>query len=276
MIQSMTGFGSAEHSTSTTSVSVMVRSVNSRHLDLSVRLPEQQLGLEPDIRSLLSEKLSRGRIEVVVTYLTRGDDSVVVRPHTKLFKKLFSVYRNLAPTLSDEQIACEILSRPDVIVVEKQGAPSQKLSGITLVAVHEALEVLIRSRQQEGKLIQRDLTLRISHLQKFYKKVLSRVKVVEKRQKLRSQVQEDREQAQQVRERFDVAEELQRLQSHIGLFSKTIRNEVPGKKLEFILQEMTREVNTLGSKSGDMQLIHTAVEMKAVVEKLKEQVQNVE
>jgi len=291
MTKSMTGYGRGSSSRDGFTFSAELRSVNHRYADFSIRLPRELYSLEDRVRRLLQEHINRGRVEVnlVLDDLPAGLRQVKV--NYDLAEDYYLSLQKLAMRLElTEAIKLKhILQMPELF----------KPAGITLsedevwpaagAALQEALEHLLEQRRVEGENLCRDLTERCGNLEKLINSAAVRAedakedcrKRMEQKfsELLAGQFEETRllmESAILV-ERMGVDEELVRLKSHLEAFNKNLSGSDPaGRKLDFIAQEMFREVNTIGSKAGDYHLTNIVVEMKAELEKIREQIQNLE
>ena len=288
MIRSMTGYGTAKRTTDQVRILVEVRSVNNRYFKANVRMPDGLGGLEPRIEALLREAVSRGTVTVNVTVEPRGP-AARVPVNTDLLDAYRRDLEASAPAVSDDAL----LALPGVV-----GEAEGRLTGIPNLpeeieaALGEALEELDRMREAEGRATADDMTTALDDIDRRASVVAERApQVVEEyRQRLRERVQalldgveitpDEETLAREVAffaERADVSEELARLASHARQFRELFEAAGPvGRKCEFIAQEMYREVNTIGAKAGDADLAREAVEIKACVDRLREQAQNIE
>ncbi len=291
MIKSMTGYGRGSSSQDGFTFSAELRSVNHRYADFSIRLPRELYSLEDRVRRLLQDQINRGRVEVnlVLDDLPAGLRQVKV--NYDLAEDYYLSLQKLATRLKlTEEIKLKhILQMPELF----------KPAGITLTedevwpaaggALQEALEHLLEQRRIEGENLCRDLTERCGNLDELIMTAAVRAEEAKddcrKRMEqkfselLAGQFEETRllmESAILV-DRMGVDEELVRLKSHLEAFNKNLSGSDPaGRKLDFIAQEMFREVNTIGSKAGDYRLTNIVVDMKAELEKIREQIQNLE
>ena len=293
MIDSMTGFGRGQAQVGNATANVELRSVNSRYCEVSVRLPRALSEYESEVQSIIKQAFSRGRISVQVQVETSAEDILsieldedTVRAYSGLLNRLRAAAGVAEPLALDHLLHfSEIFRTPD--------EPS-KASDEMWAAVEEALTAAINQlrvmRRQEGSALLADLEARIEAIAGQLKLVEERapLRVAEARTRLRSRMVDlldddrlDRDRLEMemalLADRLDVTEECVRLQSHLELFRQSLNSENPeGRKLNFIAQEINREVNTIGSKSNDAEIAHLAVQMKDELEKIREQVQNVE
>jgi uncharacterized protein (TIGR00255 family) len=291
MLLSMTGYGQAEVEGMRHRISVEIRSLNSRYMDVNLRLPAGGWALEPGIRKGIGERLRRGRIEVQVRWepLDQEDEPPVVlhlgraKAYQRALERLREVL-GLAGTIDLELMA----SLRDLISFGEPSIEAEKEA--VHKAVARALDSLEAMRIAEGKAIESDMSERLvlveqglrglkdlaeRVIQGHIRRWRDRVRILAGEQHL-DQGRVEQEMAIWV-ERLDVTEELVRLESHLQQFRRLMREDEPvGKRLEFLLQEMNRELNTLGVKANDAEVSQRVVELKAQIERLREQVQNVE
>lgn len=288
----MTGFGSGRADLAhlaAAHVRIEIRATNHRFLDLRVRLPRELGELVPYVEGLAREKLVRGRFEMAV--YVEGIPLGALELDRDRAKALYAALRDLAADVAPgTEVPLSLLaSAPQLFVptIERQRDPLREAMRIALYA---ALEDLARMRLHEGAVLQQDLRGRLDRLRTLLADVESSTKDLPSRylDKLKGRVARlggelafDGERLEQemvlFADRVDVSEELVRLQSHFDHFDAILRvEEAKGRRLDFLLQEMAREVNTCGAKSPDAHVSHLVVEMKAEIERLREQVQNVE
>lgn len=291
MIVSMTGFGRSKAETERCTVTVEVKTVNHRFCEFHIRLPRQLLKTEEKIKKKLGEHIKRGRVEVFVTL--EGEGTVSRKVHIDWealdeFVDNISAIKNRYSLAGDLEIR-DIVNRDDIIHIEEKETDNEELDMLVLTAVEEAGLKLVEMRRLEGQALQRDVLKYIDQVLKH----LSLVKqftpdVVEQyRERLRKKLA-DLMEANAADDRFmteaaffadkaDISEEIARLESHVSQFNEILKADEPlGRKLDFLLQEMNREVNTIGSKANDARIAREVVEMKSLLEKVKEQVQNME
>jgi uncharacterized protein (TIGR00255 family) len=287
----MTGYGRGETEGERHWVFAEVRSVNSRYLDINLRLPTGSWVLEPMIRKLIQERFKRGRIEVYVrleTIAMRDEPEVEVHlRRAQSYQKALEALR-VGLEITGEVDLPLIVSFRDII--EVRDTPLEEEKGALLEGLRKALDGVETMRLQEGEEIQSELESRIQWMkteQERLHELSPRVvtSIIDRwRGRLKSLVAEQPFEPGRLEQeiavwmdRLDVTEELVRLRSHITRFETLlVQGQGIGKKLEFLLQEMHREVNTFGSKVMDAELSHCAVEMKAQIERMRELVQNVE
>lgn len=289
---SMTGFGRAEVSSSVGSLTVEVSSVNNRFLEMSVRIPRQLSLLEMQIRELISSRVNRGQINLSVTL----DDTDALVQRTLINKRLAAAYtkqlRALAKELKMEGDVSleELVLIPDILKPDKEKVDHEQVWKLVEKALTKALTDLIAMRKKEGQAMATDMQQRLLAMKKAIAEIEKRsIGATEiYRDKLQQRISSLLEsgQAEQLRleeeialfaERTDITEECTRLKSHIDLYQQALKMKEPaGKRLNFILQEMNREANTIGSKCSEFAISSLAISLKEEIEKLRELVQNVE
>ena len=289
MIKSMTGFGKAETQCENKKIIAEIRSLNSKQLDLSVKMPAIYREAEFEIRNLLNKSLQRGKVELFVTV-----ESTEVATAATIDKKLFRAYLcqlNDALTYSGidasyDALVPAIVKMPNVLATETLSVSDEERSAL-LKAVGEAVERLNAFREQEGAVLIADLLARVERIEEYKNAVtpfeLARTEAIRNRireniEKLQIEVDNNRLEQEMIFyiEKLDITEEKVRLQNHCKYFREVAATEESaGRKLGFIAQEMGREINTMGSKSNDADMQVLVVKMKDELEKIKEQVLNI-
>ncbi|HHX75124.1 MAG TPA: YicC family protein [Firmicutes bacterium] len=293
MIRSMTGYGQAESAAGEKDYfKVELRSVNHRYLDFNIRMPREIQALEEKVRRRLQQFLGRGRVEVYISW--NGGETEAV--NVVLDRKLLAAYREALAEMQDfcgvrDAPLLEILTRfPDLLRVEKAEAELDKVWNVLLPVLDAAAAKLQQQRLEEGARLEADLLPRLELVAGFSRQVEERAPLIvaEYRKKLAERLQEFLGQAEIdparllteaaiFADRCNVTEELVRLWSHLSAFREALQETGPvGRKLDFLTQELFREVNTIGSKANDYEVARLVVEMKAELEKIREQVQNIE
>ena len=292
-LMSMTGFGRALHQAEGLSIEVEMRSVNHRFLDLNIKLPRIYFSYEPEIKRLLSGEIKRGRVEVFVTRRTNDIGCLSVQFNKPLFEQLKGVYAEVL-AISVESISSDvaqsILSRREVLDVAEETSGIGAEYPLILVAIQNALKDFRSMRISEGAHLKSDMEQRLTKLLELHGKISTATiltpqafkdRLLERMRRLSPEVSLDPSrlalEVALLTERIDTSEELVRLKSHFNQFRKglTLGSEV-GRKLDFLVQEIGRELNTIASKAQDSAVQHLVIEAKAEVEKIKEQIQNVE
>ena len=291
-MRSMTGYGRAFREVDGRQMTVEVKSVNHRFLDISFRMPRNLMFLEDAARRIIGAKLSRGHVDVFVTYRNLRTDARVVQADEALFTAYAEALEKLASVgrhLRDDRTLMGVARMPDVMTVTEAEEDQAAVQALMAQALDEALDELCAMREREGEAIGRDLMARADAIEAMTGQVEARYPetVAAYRQRLESAVRElmggDVDETRLMMEvavmadRSAIAEETVRLTSHIRqLRSLFDASEPIGRRVDFIVQELNREVNTISSKSQDIPITRLTVDMKAEIEKLREQVQNVE
>ena len=291
MIKSMTGYGRANQEIDFRKYQVEIKSVNHRYLDISVRLPRELNYMEDYIKKAISAKIKRGKIDVFITFEDDSKEGKKIKINTQLAKNYIAELRKLANEenlLTDIQIT-EIAKYPDVLSIQ-ENLDDKKIKIELLKVVEEATDKLINMRKAEGEKISEDLNKRldiiqekINELDKFSTGLIEEyvVKLEERiKQILKEQEIDKNRLAQEVviyADKCSIQEEITRLNSHIAQFKNILQSDdAVGKKIDFIIQEMNRETNTIGSKSSSLDVTNGVIDMKTEIENLREQVQNIE
>lgn len=286
LLQSMTGFGKANGHFQDKKISVEVRSLNSKGLDLNLKIPSSYRDLESPIRKLVTENLLRGKMDLGI-YIESQQHQVAglinEQVATAYFEKLKAI--NTSWGTNTEDYLALVLRMPDVLTSQFEEL-SEPEAAFILDLVQQACAQLQKFRKQEGLGLATDLLDNLAHIQTELKTIVpfeqERVAQVKERiQKGLASIDESRIDANRLEqemiyyvEKLDISEEKQRLQQHLNYFTETLNQEASGKKLGFIAQEMGREINTLGSKCNHSEIQRRVVIMKDHLEKIKEQVLN--
>ena len=292
MISSMTGYGTASGNSGKLAVTVELKSVNNRFLDTSVRLPRLYAFAEEPLKSLVQQRLIRGKVDVFVNIDASKDDSVVIRLNEPVLKAYQSAFTRMEQEfLIRNDAGVSAYSRlPDLFIVEKQQVDSEAFTADLLKVAGEALDVICAMRTREGERLADDMRGKLDELEgmRQFVAVRSPESVKEYRERLLNKMREVLEssdvdesriltEAALFADKVAVDEELVRLDSHIRQFRDLLASGgAIGRKLDFLIQEMNREVNTIGSKCTDLEITKTVLEMKSGIEKIREQAQNIE
>ncbi len=280
----MTGFGRHIEHLGTEKITVEFKSLNSKNLDLNLRLPQTLRAHEIDFRKKIAESLTRGKVEAYI-YI----ESETIRTPAQINEPVVSEYlRQIKNFAEGDDLAALALAlkMPESLTQEKQEADENQIRSVN-AALDRALEALISFRKQEGKQLILDIQSRIDLIAKHLEAVLSldekrregvRSRLEQAVAQLKESVDENRFEQELIYylEKYDITEEKVRLKNHLAYFLKTAaKSEAPGKKLGFIAQEIGREINTIGSKANDAAIQREVVQMKDELEKIKEQLLNV-
>ena len=292
MIKSMTGFGRAEVITNERKITVELKSVNHRYLDLSIKMPRKLNFLEGAIRNLLKTYIQRGKVDVFITYEDYSLNCVALKYNKELAKEYLTYIREMAEEFGlENDIKASTLSRyPEVLSMEEQSLDEDELWGFLEGPLREACEKFVATREREGEHLKRDLIEKLNGLDERVRQVEERSPEVVDiyREKLEakvhelladSQIEDSRIAAEVVlfSDKICNDEETVRLHSHIQGMKKMLEEkESVGRKLDFMAQEMNREANTILSKSSDLIVSDIAIDLKTEIEKIREQIQNIE
>ncbi len=293
MIKSMTGYGLAEAQTPTGRFTVEMRAVNHRFSEILVRIPRDLSSLEDKVRSRVQGSVLRGRVEVTIMREERGTRSKTVKPDPALALAYAQALRELAAVLgvADEITLTQIAAFPEAIKVEETHEDVDGVWPVLEEAVTAATLALVRMREAEGRRLSGDLTARLGRIDEQLGTIetRSRASVADYATRLRQRIAEllgeipldENRLATEIvvfADRTDVSEEITRLRSHLVQFRHdlSVATGPVGRKLEFVLQEMGREANTIGSKASDVEIGRAVITIKGELESLREQVQNIE
>jgi len=292
MVKSMTGFGNSELVGAGWNIRAEVKAVNHRYGEIIVRLPRQFNSVEEAVRAEVQKKVTRGRVEVFLNFEETGEKKSIVKLDKDLAIAYHKTLKDLASYLGEEHqvSAFQLAQLPEVLTVEEKDLDLEAIKEITVQVVNGALNKLTQMRIDEGQELARDLSARLLILKELAGKIVDRAPLVVKeyQQKITERIQEllqhipidENRLAMEIAifaDKSSIDEELVRLDSHCQQFAKALSSkEAVGRKLDFLVQEMNREVNTIGSKANDITISHLVVEAKSELEKIREQVQNME
>jgi uncharacterized protein (TIGR00255 family) len=291
-MRSMTGYGSSDVSFPGGQVHAELRAVNHRFLEIRLALPREFHFWEQEWRKLIETHVKRGKLELTLTFSGKSSRSYMVNPNVDLVRAyreaIVFLQRDLG--VNGELDMSFLISRPEFFQVAEKPQPAQAEVQAARQAVQHAITALEGQRSREGKFLERDLRKRVLSLEKTRRTIvkrssivlqMSRKKLMERVTPLLQGVQIEQSRLLQevvaLTQKSDITEEVVRLGSHLEALSDTLRLHEPvGKRIDFLLQEIQREVNTIGAKAEDTMMRHLVVAAKEEVEKLREQVQNVE
>jgi uncharacterized protein (TIGR00255 family) len=288
MIRSMTGFGFGSSETSRFALRAEVRSVNNRNLRVTLRLPERLQALEPEFEKMLREAMSRGTVTVVITVDDMSGD-----PGYALDTAAIQFYRDALKKVAKGPVPLAVLlTLPGTLRKKPVEEIPDELVTAAREAMQRAIRQLVAAREAEGAFIWKDMTARCRAIAALLERVEARIPrmIEDYRRRLSDRLakllegvgatitlEDVRKEVALFADRSDVSEEITRLRSHLALMAKAdSRDEPYGRKLEFILQEMFREANTMGSKATDAEMVQEMLDIKSEIEKLREQALNVE
>lgn len=292
MLNSMTGYGRGEAGSSGTSVIIELKAVNQRFLDLVIRLPRVYIALEENIRRVLRKRISRGRVEAIVSISEENLEKQPITVDMGLAMAYYNALKELAQNMviPVDITADKLLSMPEVIKTTETEWDEKTLWPVVKAALENALDGLLAMRQAEGQRLQADLENRVGLIRSQVEAIQQQAVEIPRfyADKLKGRITELAEgvvfdsdrlemEVALMAERADITEEIVRLRSHLEQITAVMAADEPaGRQLDFILQEMWREINTIGSKAGNLQISSIVVGVKTQLEKMREQVQNVE
>ncbi|MGB8955173.1 MAG: YicC/YloC family endoribonuclease [Tumebacillaceae bacterium] len=293
MIKSMTGYGRAEAEQDGYRVLVEIKAVNHRYAEVVVRMPRDYLLFEDAMKKVVLERVSRGRLDVFLTVERIGGSGRTVVLDEELAVQVKAAADSLAARLGlgDTMKLPDLMRYPGVVTVVEEADDPARLEALLLGCTRAAVDSLLSMRQREGERLTAEFTARLGKMRTIVEEIAARspLVVADYRERLHRRLQEALESAVQIEEarlltevalfvdRASIDEELVRLASHFEQFAATLDVEEPvGRKLDFLIQEMNREVNTIGSKANDLRISAQVVEAKSVLEQIREQIQNVE
>lgn len=292
MIKSMTGYGSAKGTVEGLEIMVELKSVNNRYLDTSVRLPRSFLFAEEAIKSAVQSHISRGKVDVFVTVDSSAAGDMTVKVNEPLLKGYIEAIRHISEeySLANDMTAMSVSRFPDVLSVEKKDLDAEAISAGISAIVEQALHDFDAMRQREGGKLRDDVLSRLAAIDELVSTVEREAPktVAEYRKRLEQKMQEvlgssgiDENrilaEAAVFADHIAVDEETVRLRSHMSQLGAMINGSSPtGRKIDFLIQEFNREANTIGSKCQNSDIAHVVVNLKSEIEKIREQIQNIE
>ena len=292
MIRSMTGFGRGSLEEEGKSFVVEIKSVNHRYFDLNVKMPRTLISLEDRFRKVINEKVSRGKIDVFITQNNYEKEEIVAKFNKNIADSYLRCLEEIRSSYKvQNDISVSLIAKfPEVISLQKNDEDIDSIWESLVVPLKSALELLVGMREKEGLKLKEDMVERCNYVKKLLEEIKLRAPQVSKEYKDKleqrikdmfndSRIDENRI-AMEVAifvDKSNVDEEIVRLDSHINQMLYTLNlNEAVGRKLDFIVQEMNREANTISSKANDLELVNIVINIKNEIEKIREQAQNVE
>lgn len=292
MLKSMTGYGRVKVENAYREILVEVRSVNHRYLDLNIKVPRIYGFLEDAVKKQASEVLARGKVDLYVSVRAKEGSDLKITPNMPVIDGYMAALQAVAQRYGMEQSVTpqQLLQMPDALAVDKEEADAEVLTAEVLDVLKQALNEHSAMRDREGKKLCEDIAYRAGLIRGYVDFVEQRspISVEEYRQRIAVRMEElldGSELAQQrilneaalFADKVAVTEEIVRLRSHLGQLESMLQSPVAvGRKLDFLVQELNRETNTIGSKANDYEIAKIVVEMKAEIEKIREQIQNLE
>jgi len=290
-MKSMTGFGRASLESNGKNYIIEIKTVNNKYSDITVKSPKRLSFMEDKIRKQIANRITRGKVEVSVSFFDFSNKSKNVVLNKEIAKEYIKQLREIADenNLSENISVVEIAKLPDILnSIDSDN--DEEIAGEALKCLNMALDSLIEMRKTEGENIKQDLLVRIERVQNLVDKIAENSKGIveeyvsklEKRVKeiLKTDVVDENRIAQEAviyADKTSIEEELTRLNSHIVQFKELVNSDGPvGKKLDFMIQEMNRETNTIGSKAGSGEITKAVIDLKVELEDIREQIQNIE
>ena len=291
MIKSMTGYGKSSLSINSREYQVEIKTVNHKYIDVNIKMPRIISYLEEDVRKLVVSRIKRGKVDIQISFENYSKDGNDVKINTELAQIYIQSLRKLAEAenLSSNIEVTEITKLPDVLTI-KSNLDENETKEELLQVVNEAIDKLIQMRKIEGEKNSKDILDKIARIEQKNEEIfsLSTGLIEEYVVKLEARVKEllkteelDKSRLMQevviYADKCSVEEEVTRLRSHIYQLRYLINSEEPiGKKMDFLIQEMNRETNTIGSKANNLEITNTVVDIKTILEDIREQIQNIE
>ncbi len=293
MVKSMTSFGRASSEEGNKFLfSVEMKSVNSRYLDLNVRLPKSIISLEEEIRKLINSKLSRGKVDVFINQKSYSGGEGIAKLNLRLAESYYNCLKEIEENLNikNDVTATQIARFPDVITIIEEEDSIEEIWEVIKPLINSSLEMMNNMRVIEGEKLKEDILQKLNEIENlvynieniaYTVPVAYRKKLEVKLKDLLEGIEIDEARIAQeiaiIADKSAVDEEITRLKSHLSQMRKTFKEEGQiGRKLDFIIQEMNREANTIASKSSDMNMTNYVINIKNLIEKIREQSQNIE
>jgi len=292
MIKSMTGFGSAKGSCEKLEISVELKSVNNRYLDCTIKLPRVFGALEEPLKAIIQNNISRGKVDVYIAIYSSKADDIEIKVNHSLAKAYVSALKTMAEEygLSGAVTVTDLTRFPDVLQAEKRETDPEQLRVSISEILLSALSGFNEMRIREGEKLSRDIPARLDEIERLtaIAEEISPRCVAEYRKKLETRMNEILQTAEidEARilteaaifaDRIAINEETVRLRSHVEQLRQLLESQEPvGRKIDFLVQEFNREANTIGSKGNNTEMSRTVVDLKAEIEKIREQAQNIE
>ena len=290
MIKSMTGYGRGKYEIDSREYTVEIKSVNNRYCDISVKLPRSISYLEEKVKKEITSKVSRGKIDVFITFYNNSTKGKNIKFNRELASMYISELKELAKenSINSDLQVTEISKFPDVLTIEND-EDEELIWNELQIPLNEAIHNFINMKEVEGKKIYEDLSYRIEDIQnkiniisenstRLIKDYVVKLETRIKELLNTENIDENRLAMETViyADKCSVEEEITRLNSHVSQYKNFINESVVGKNLDFLIQEMNRETNTIGSKSSSIEITNLVVEIKTQIEDIREQIQNIE
>ncbi len=291
-MQSMTGFGRAEVEIDGRTLSVEIKSVNHRYLDINPRMPRLLSFLEDAARKTIKARLARGRIDVFFNYQISRDDTKKVEINIPVMMAYLEAAKTIQEKtgIENDITKAKMLTLPETVKVQDAIEDEEALTRLLNTTLNQALDMLIDARTKEGESLKEDIVARVQMLKELTAKIESKedTVVAEYREKLQARLSELIDASELEESRFNaevaffadkcnITEEVVRLKTHFASFESDLKKNCPlGRQFDFLVQEINREFNTIGSKSSDIEITGCVLTAKAELEKIREQIQNIE
>jgi len=292
MICSMTGYGRYEIEENERKVTIEISSINHRYLDLNIRMPKTLSHLEDSVRTAIKQKVARGKLDVSIYCYSTAEEDIEIIVNDNLCKGYIDGFRKIGKTfnIQDNIKLSHLMAINDLVMIQKKVGDSDKVLGTLEKALEHALDALAKMRLREGDALKKDIQDKVQGLNELIGAISERSYLVvdEYKKKLEARITMLLEnisidpnrlatEAAFFADKCSIDEELTRLKSHILQLSHILEEEsIVGRKLDFLMQEMNREANTIGSKANDVEITKQVVDLKTEIEKIREQVQNIE
>ena len=292
MLRSMTGYGRATYEIDAREYVVEIKSVNNRYSDISIKMPRSISFLEDKIKKLISNAITRGKIEVFVSFTNNSDIGRNIEINREIAKRYIEEMRKLASeqNINSNIEVIDVMKMPDVLNTKIDETAEEVIKEELIICTNEAIKNFISMREVEGEKIKEDLEKRINVISEKINKINSistglveeYIVKLEKRvnELLKPNVVDETRLAQEIviySDKCSVEEEITRMKSHISQFLSLIdKDNSNGKRIDFLIQEMNRETNTIGSKANNLEITNYVVDIKTEVENIREQIQNIE
>lgn len=292
MLKSMTAYGRACLETPLGRFNAEIQSVNRKHLEINIFLPQELTRFESDLRKLLGTVISRGQVTLKVSAYFEQGTPIVIKANLPLARQAKKAWETIAADLGlkEEFKLAMLANEPGVLIHEEELQDEEQYLELLKEVVNQALSNFMTMREIEGKALQQDIAERIVNLKNWIEKIVVRSpgateryrqKLTERLKEVCSGAVENEERVLRevavYAERIDIAEEATRFRSHLNQVEELLKSDVPiGKTFEFLLQELNREINTIGSKASDVEVTRLVVEIKSELERIREQIQNIE
>ena len=296
MIKSMTGFGRSEYSSEKKSITVEIKSVNHRYCDINIRMPRSFAFAEEKLKAEIKKHIFRGKVEVFITVDNFAEVQNDICLNEEIAEKYYNAFKKISEKFSlsnNNKITVDMIAgMPDVIKQVPKPEDENEILKMLIKPFTEAVDELITMRKNEGRKLADDILMRCDILSEIRKNIENRAPMIQKEyvEKLKERIKELLDDTAEISEdrialeaaifadKANITEELVRLDSHITQLRSLVNSQIDavGKKMDFLVQEMNREANTIGSKANDSEITSYMLDLKAEIEKIREQVQNIE